>query len=132
MKLFKISLITLTLALFASSCVKDADIGVIIPSESIQGIWKGAYGFGGQEPSHYYSFHIKNGGEIEEYNISGVKTASGTWTLNGQDFSATLKYTASGNTYLVSAHFYSATSKLEGTWGYSSPTSGGKWYMIKQ
>lgn len=73
MKLLKISMMALMLAVFASSCSKDDDPDVIVPSENIQGIWKGHYGFDNQEPSFYYSFHIKNGGVIEEYNSAGEK-----------------------------------------------------------
>lgn len=130
MKLIEIPLVIALLVLMLS-CSKDKDNTESNPV-TIQGSWKGAYGLSQQDPSHYYAFQIKDGGAVEEYSSSGEKKAVGTWTLSGEDFSATLTYVSSGSTYKAVAKFNSKAKRLDGTWGYSTPTSGGKWYMTKQ
>lgn len=130
MRRFKIFMLAALFTSFLVSCSKDND-DVMPGNATIQGIWQGYYGYNSQAPVHYFSFEIKDGGTIVEYNSSSTKKATGTWALSGSDFSATLKYILSGNEYKVDAKFNSNTGRLEGTWGYSSSTSGGKWYMTK-
>jgi hypothetical protein len=136
MKFLKFAIVALLLSTAFFSCSKDKDDD-FKPSNgntAIEGKWVGTYGFGNDAPTIYYCLNVKAGGEIEELNSSGVsKCISGTWSLNGNVFTAKYQWKAPLLTkYSVTAIFNSATGKLVGTWGYNdNATNGGKWEQTK-
>jgi hypothetical protein len=134
-KYFSIALL-ITTAFFFTSCSKNSD-DVQPPastSQTVAGKWVGTYGFGNDAPTIYFAFNIKANGTIEELNKSGQSKGSGTWSLNGNAFTAKYTWVAPYNTvFSVAATYNAATKKLTGTWGYdNSSTDGGLWEQTQQ
>ena len=135
MKAVKLSLLALcSLTTLFVSCSKDNDSTPPVPTDSIEGVWQGKYGYDNESPSINYIFNIKPGGVIEELNSSGASKGSGTWTLSGTEFTAHYQWKAPLLTvFTVKATFDKSTSKLTGTWGYNnSNNNGGKWTMTRK
>ena len=103
------------------------------PTDTVEGIWVGNYGYGSENPDIYYSFNIKSNGVIEELNShKGVK-GSGTWELVGDQFTASYEWGSPYFTgFMVTATFDKAHGKLTGYWGYDTDSDGGKWDMEKK
>jgi hypothetical protein len=135
MKAVKLSLLALLIVptLFVA-CKKDSGSPAPVPTNSIEGVWQGKYGYGNEAPSISYIFNIKPGGVIEELNASGNSKGSGTWTLVGTTFTAKYQWKAPLLTiFSVTSTFDKSTSKLTGLWGYDNNNSnGGKWTMTKK
>ena len=135
MKFLRLSMLALLMTATLFTCKKDKDsIDNKNPNPGVQGNWVGTYGFGNEAPSIYYRFNIQSNGVIEELNSSGNSKGSGTWNLNGTNFTATYQWKAPYNTvFTVAATYNEATHKLTGTWGYdNNATNGGKWEQTKQ
>lgn len=135
MRFFKFFIVALFLSTAIFSCKKDDNDNFTSPSNTaIEGKWVGKYGYQNEAPSIYYCLNVKPGGIIEELNSSGVsKCISGTWSLNGNTFTAKYQWKAPLNTtFSVVATFDPSTGKLVGTWGYdNNATNGGKWENSK-
>lgn len=132
MKFLKFAIVALLLSAAFFSCKKDNDDDFKAPTgnTAIEGKYVGKYGYGNEVPSISYILNVKPGGIFEELNTSGVsKCISGTWSLNGNVFTAKYQWKAPLNTkFSVAATFDASTGKLVGTWGYDdSATNGGKW-----
>ena len=124
----------LFLPAFFVGCKKETTQSVPTPTDTIEGVWTGKYGFDNETPSIFFSFNIKPGGVIEELNSSGLSKGSGTWQLNGTTLTAHYQWKPPLSTiYSVSATFDKSKGELTGTWGYdNSATDGGKWTMKKK
>lgn len=133
MKFLKLPILVLLVSSVFIACKKDSDTNSA--NAGIAGNWVGKYGFGNETPAVYYRFNIKANGVIEELNASGNSKGSGTWSLNGTNFTAHYQWKAPMNTvFTVAATYDAATGKLSnGTWGYDeSATNGGLWEQTKQ
>jgi hypothetical protein len=135
MKFLRFGIVALLLSTALFSCKKDNndDFKPTNGNTAIEGKWVGTYGFGLDAPTIYYCLNVKEGGVIEELNSSGVSKGSGTWSLNGNVFTAKYQWKAPLLTkYSVTATFNPASGKLVGTWGYDdNATNGGKWEQTK-
>lgn len=137
MKAVKLSIIALLSmsALFVACSKSNDSTPPPVPTDTIEGVWQGKYGYGNEAPSISYIFNIKPGGVIEELNTSGNSKGSGTWTLVGTEFTAHYQWKAPLlTTFSVKATFNKSTGKLSsGVWGYdNNNNNGGKWDMTKK
>jgi hypothetical protein len=135
MKSLQFAIVTLFLSLVFIGCKKSNDGPTNINSNTITGVWVGKFGTGDNQPSSFFSFNIKEGGILEELNVSGEKIGQGTWKLENKIFTAVYSYYAppAGNKFSVMAAFNANTGKLLGNWGYNnSVTDGGQWEMDKK
>ena len=124
-----IAVLLLVIIIFAS-CKKDNEVKSNVIS--IEGKWTGNKGFDNEVPTNDLLITIKNGGVIEETNSAGAVKGSGSWTLNGIVFTAHYQFKAPLNTvYTFKGNFNKATGKIEGTWGFDSDDSVGKFYLNK-
>lgn len=135
MKFLKFFIVALLLSTAFFSCKKDNnDDFTPTPSNSaIEGKWVGKYGYQNDAPTIYFCLNVKPGGIIEELNSSGESKGSGTWSMNGNTFTAKYQWKAPLNTiFSVIATYDPATGKLSGTWGWNdNATTGGKWENSK-
>ena len=135
MKFLKFFIVALLLSTAFISCKKDNnDDFTPTPSNSaIEGKWVGKYGYQNDAPTIYFCLNVKPGGIIEELNSSGESKGSGTWSMNGNTFTAKYQWKAPLNTiFSVIATYDPATGKLSGTWGWNdNATTGGKWENSK-
>ena len=84
-------------------------------SFSIEGKWAGKIGTGAATPSGQYALNIKSGGVVERVNSSGNVTATGTWQMNGNNFTATYNY-SNGTVVDVTGTIDKAKYKLTANW----------------
>lgn len=114
---FKSTLMILVIALTFSSCKKD-DTVAAPTADPIVGTWDGTYHYSGSNTEYAYTLRIKSGGIIERTNgnsPSATVDGSGSWTLNGNQFSATYKNLPSQTiTYTVTGTYDAAANKLTG------------------
>lgn len=130
MKMLKLMLLLLVSTTTFFACQKD-DEGQ--PTDTVEGLWIGNYGFGNDNPDIFFSFNIKPGGVIEEVNKNQGVKGTGTWELVGDQFTASYKWYAPYFTdYKVRATFDKAHGRLSGFWGYDTDDNGGKWNMHKE
>lgn len=132
-QIFKSALVLLVVSSIFVSCKKD-DVAINQGPTTIVGKWVGEYGYDSEDPSHYYCFNIKSDGTIQELRKSGDVLGSGTWTLVGSAFNATITWDPPySSIFMVTAYFDENTGELYGAWGYEpSDTDGGEWYLNKQ
>jgi hypothetical protein len=136
MKAFKFSLVVLVASLFFANCKKSSGSDTPPPSTSagIEGIWKGGVGSGTQNPTTFYSFHIKAGGILEELSVTGLTKGIGTWKLDNGIFTGTYTYLPPSTAKYSVIGAYDANKKqIVGNWGHNNnATDGGLWDMDKQ
>lgn len=83
---------------------------------TMNGIWEGKIGDNNDAPDGQYKLNLKGSGIIERINSSGVVSATGTWLLEGTDFSASYIF-ADGNTIVtLEGTVDKDQRKLTGTW----------------
>ena len=120
---FKGALMILALVITLSSCNED-DVTPVPVADSIIGSWDGTYHYSGSATEYSYSLRIKSGGIIERTNgnsLSATVDGLGTWTLNGNQFSATYKNLPSQTiTYTISGTYDAVANKLTGQTASSS------------
>lgn len=133
MKLLRIAVLSLLCASTFMACKKDKDDKTTTNSSEMAGNWVGKYGNGSDSPALYFAFVLRSNGTMDEVNKYGVKLATGTWTINGNKFVASLRYVAdSSNGFSVTATLNEAKNTLTGTWGYRyNVSNGGAFYMNK-
>lgn len=85
------------------------------PPFVMDGLWEGKIGTGSVTPSGQYALKIKPGGIVERVNSSNNVTASGTWQLNGSNFTATYNY-SNGTIVSVTGTVDKGKNKLTATW----------------
>lgn len=132
-QIFKTAIVLLVASVMFVSCNNDDNATPQGPT-TIEGKWVGKYGYDDEEPSTYYCFKIKAGGEIQELRKNGSVLGSGTWQLVDDVFTATLTWDPPySSTFMVTATFNKDKGELNGVWGYEpSDADGGLWYMHKE
>src|SRR5688500_11548474 len=95
MKHLKSLAIALLLTTTFIACKKDSTP----PPFTMNGIWEGKIGDNNDVPDGQYKLNIKASGIIERISFNGNVSATGTWSLEGDDFSAI--YTFSSNSTIV-------------------------------
>ena len=134
MKILTTAIIALCISAAFISCKKDHDQSTN-SNPAIQGIYSGKFGYGNDTPAEEFKFAIKANNVFQELSVNnGNPTGQGTYTLNGNSFTATYNMLFSPfNQYSVSGTFNPSTGKITGTWGYdNNPSDGGKIDMTKQ
>ena len=126
MKIFNGLFMALFLATSLVACKKDNDA----PPFTIEGKWEGKIGSGTSTPSGQYALTIKPGGVVERVNGSGSVTATGTWQLTGDNFSATYNY-KNGTIVEVTGTVNKGTQKIAGNWDNNGGEEG-SFYANKQ
>lgn len=93
------------------ACKKDAE-----PAEfSMVGKWEGKIGQNQNAPSGYFALNLKSNGTIERIDSDGDVNATGTWDLEGEEFTAI--YTYPGSTVVfVEGTVDKSQKKLTGNW----------------
>jgi hypothetical protein len=106
--------IAMTLLLTATlvACKKDSEPALF----TMTGKWVGKIGQGSSEPTGYYALNIKSNGTIERISSNGEVSATGTWTLEGEVFTAIYTYPGSGGTVNVDGTVDKGKNKLVGFW----------------
>jgi hypothetical protein len=105
-----VSLAILLMAAFVA-CKKDSEPAVF----TMTGKWIGALGLNNDVPSGYYALNIKSNGTVERIDSDGDVNATGTWTLEGEEFTAL--YTYPGGTIVnVEGTVDKSQKKLTGNW----------------
>lgn len=134
MKILKLALIALVFTSTFAACKKDHDQSTQ-SNPTMQGVYAGKFGYGVDTPDEDFKFAIKANGVFQELSVNnGNATGQGTYTMNGNSFTATYNMLwAPYNKYSVAGTFNPSTGKIVGTWGYdNSTTDGGKIDMAKQ
>jgi hypothetical protein len=121
----KHSILILSLITLCSiSCKKETTADPVYP---IEGYWAGKFGLSTTPPNSDIVAVIEPGGKIAIANgtsISSGLAGTGTWTLNGNIFKATINFTGFLTPYTYQATF-STQGKLEsGTVGPGTTTTG--------
>lgn len=76
---------------------------------------------------------MKKNGDLDAYNASGNKIATGSWHVDGFNFEAEYTTVTSHNTYLFEGRYSDAAGELTGNWGQKpSTTNGGTFDMHRQ
>ena len=94
------------------ACKKDSEPAPF----TMIGKWVGKIGKGSNTPSGYYALNIKSNGTVERISSNGDVSATGTWALEGEAFTAVYTYPGSGGTVNVDATVEKAQNKLTGYW----------------
>jgi hypothetical protein len=112
MKHLKSLAIALLLTSAFIACKKDSSP----PPFTMNGIWEGKIGDNSDVPDGQYKLNIKANGVIERINFNGNVSATGTWSLEGDDFSGHYIF-ADGNTIVtLEGTVDKQQRKLTGTW----------------
>lgn len=123
----------LALAVTFGSCSEEDVIPAPVGG-SIIGTWDGSYHYSGSATEYSYSLRIKSGGIIERTNgssPSAIVDGKGTWTLNGNQFSAMYKNLPSQTvTYTITGIYDAATNKLTGQTASSSQAIGSSVFTL--
>lgn len=133
MKALKFAIAVLFFSAIFTACKKESASSP--NNTAIAGVWAGQYGYDNDDAEFFYSFKIKADGTMEEIDSFGEQIGEGTWTLNGNTFTATHHFLPPYNkTYISTAIYDAAAKKLRnGTWKYSDKAvDEGKWYMLQQ
>ncbi|MGB4774819.1 MAG: hypothetical protein WBP45_06590 [Daejeonella sp.] len=138
MKTIKLTLIAFLMLTAFTNCKKDKkdDVTPVVPV-TIEGAWTGKLNNDDDYIRHFLIETTSSNNKILTVkNGSNVQIASGTWTLEGTNFTAVYTHDASygGAKHSAKATFNSTTGKLnDGTLGLnSSYTDLGTWSMTKQ
>lgn len=126
MKMLKTLGLGLLLAFVFVACKKDNDP----PAFAIEGFWEGKLGSGNVTPNGYFGIKIKPGAVLERYNGSGSLSATGTWQLNGNNFTGTYTFT-SGTVVNLTGTIDKGQNKLSGTWENNGDEEG-LWNAMKK
>lgn len=127
MKFFGTAIMILFISTAFLSCKKD---DVTTPSFKIEGIWDGKIGQNSDVPSGQYKLNIKTGGIIERISSNNSVSATGTWQLEGNEFSATYNY-SNGTIVNLAGTLDKSINKLTADWS-NSGSEQGTLYVNKQ
>ena len=112
MKHLKSLAIALLLTTAFIACKKDS----APPPFTMNGIWEGKIGDNNDVPDGQYKLNIKSNGVIERINSSEKVSATGTWLLVGDEFSATYAFTSGSTIVSLEGTVDRQQRKLTGTW----------------
>jgi hypothetical protein len=127
MKFLQTAIIALFVSAAFVACKKD---DVTIPSFKMEGVWEGKIGQNTEAPSGQYKLNIKNGGTIERISSNGTVSASGSWNLAGENFTAIYFY-SNGTVVDVAGTVDKSKNKLTATWSNNGDDEG-TLYVSKQ
>jgi len=121
----RLMVVLLTTSLFVA-CSKGDKAPVFV----MEGEWSGKLGDGNATPTSSLKWNIKPNGVIERVSANGSISATGTWTLAGNQFDANYTFPNSGGTATFEGTVDKSNNKLTGTW---SNTGGeeGNFYVNK-
>ena len=133
------AILGLATVFFAASCSKsDSNLaatpkatatasakGVAIAT-TIEGKWVGNHHSGIDGAYYYFSLEfLANGVLLVNSSFGDMPvTANGTWSLTGDDVSATYTFDVSGATYSLAGKFYTTSNIMNGTIGFKTNTTG--------
>jgi hypothetical protein len=112
MKHLKSIAIAMLLTATFISCKKDS----VPPPFTMVGKWVGKIGQGSSAPNGYYALNMKSNGTVERISSNGEVSATGTWSLEGDVFTAVYTYPGSGGTVNVDGTVDKSQKKLTGFW----------------
>lgn len=128
MKIVKQILLATLLAVSLVACKKDK-----VSANGIAGTWEGKWGDVGQTPANFIKFSINSNGTLTRLDQQGQTIATGTWSLNGIEFTGTYTHTSDGQTHKMAGLYTDFNGEITGTWGYSpSQADGGTLDLKKQ
>ena len=128
MRILKTAVITLFVSAAFAACSKD-DVKNT-SSFKMEGVWDGKIGQNTDVPSGQYKLNIKPGGTIERISSNGSVSASGSWNLNGNTFTAIYFY-SNGTVVDVNGTLDKSQNKLNADWSNNGGEEG-TLYVIKQ
>lgn len=108
------------------SCSKDDGA----PSFKMEGMWEGKIGQDATPPSGQYKLNLKAGGSVERIGSNGTVSATGTWNLEGNSFTATYFY-SNGTVVDVTGTVDKAANKITADWSNNGGEEG-TLYVVKQ
>jgi len=130
---FQGTILILSLILALASCSED-EVKPAPAGDAIVGTWDGSYHYSGSTTEYSYSLRIKAGGIIERTNGSSPSASAdglGTWSLNGNQFSATFKNLPSQTiTYTITGTYDAAAKTLTGQTASSSQAIDTSMFML--
>ncbi|MEI9909960.1 MAG: hypothetical protein WDO71_09975 [Bacteroidota bacterium] len=127
MKFLQTAIMALFLSAAFIACKKN---DVRTPSFKMEGAWEGKIGQNTDAPSGQYKINIKNGGTIERINSNGTVSASGSWNMAGENFTAIYFY-SNGTVVNVAGTTDKSKNKLTATWSNNGDEEG-TLYFSKQ
>lgn len=104
------------------SCSKSKD-ETTPPPYVVEGIYLGKIGSGIQTPTGHFSIKLKSGGLMDRINEVGSVTATGTWQLSGNTFTAHYE-SSSGVKVDLTGILNSAQKRIQGNWSSTNGNSG--------
>jgi opacity protein-like surface antigen len=120
MKNFRIIAVALLMTIGVISCKKDNDDA---PAFVMEGQWTGKLGTGSGTPASQFALNLKTGGVLERLNSSGSVTGTGSWSLTGNNFTASYTF-SSGTVVNLTGNLEKASNKLDGSWTNSGAETG--------
>jgi hypothetical protein len=111
MKFLRTAVVALFVSAAFTACKKDD----VTPVFTIEGSWTGKIGTGSSVPSGQYALNIKAGGVIERISSNGSVSATGTWQLEGNNFTATYNYPG-GTIVNIAGTVDKAINKISADW----------------
>lgn len=122
-----ISLVTAALALvfFMASCSKS-DTTPATNNAAVQGKWTGVF-TPPLGPSPYFAVTFNTDGSVlvEQNSMTTPDTAHGTWSVTGNNISATYTFTGSmTGTYSLAGTYTASSAQIAGTIGTGTNTTG--------
>jgi hypothetical protein len=127
MKFLRIAIVALFVSTAFVACKKD---DVSAPSFKMEGIWDGKIGQNAAEPSGQFKLNIKAGGSIERISSNGSVSATGSWNLEGNNFTAIYFY-SNGTVVDLTGTVDKSAKKLTATWS-NNGAEQGTLYVNKQ
>jgi len=112
MKFLRIAIVVLFVSTVFTACHKD---GESTSSFKMEGVWDGKIGQNSDMPSGQYKLNIKSGGTVERISSNGSVSASGSWNLAGDKFTAIYFYT-NGTVVDITGTVDKGKNKLTATW----------------
>lgn len=112
MKHLKSLAIALLLTTTFIACKKDSTP----PPFTMNGMWEGKIGDNNDAPDGQYKLNIKASGIIERISFNGNVSATGTWSLEGDEFSALYTFSDGGTIVTLEGTVDKQQKKLTGTW----------------
>lgn len=128
MRILKTAVIALFVSAAFAACSKD-DVKST-SSFKMEGVWDGKIGQNSNTPSGQYKLNIKPGGTIERISSNGSVSASGSWNLNGNTFTAIYFY-SNGTVVDLNGTVDKSKNKLDAGWSNNGGEEG-TLYVIKQ
>ena len=112
MKFLKTAVFALITSAALVACSKD---DTSTSSFKVEGVWEGKIGQNSDAPSGQYKLNIKSGGAVERISSNGSVSASGSWNLTENTFTAIYFY-SNGTVVDVNGTVDKAKNKITANW----------------